>query len=64
MGDRLEGVQRHPRILDASPAFVAFAQMGAKRGNAKAHLIIEEEVDLVGKQVPMVHEVSGEAIRR
>jgi hypothetical protein len=29
--------------------------MGAKGGNAKAHLVIEEEIDLVGKQVPMVH---------
>jgi hypothetical protein len=64
MGDALEDVYRHLRILDASPALVALAQMGAERGDAKAHLVIEEEIDLVGKQVPMVHGVSGDAIRR
>jgi hypothetical protein len=51
-------------ILDTSSAFVAFAQLSAERRYAKAHLVIEEEIDLVGKQVPMVHGVSGEAIRR
>jgi hypothetical protein len=49
MGDSLEGVYRHSRVLDASPTLTAFAHVGAKRGDAKAHLVIEEEVDLVGK---------------
>jgi hypothetical protein len=48
MGDRLEGVHGHPRILDASPTLTALTQMGAKGWNAKAHLVVEEEVDLVG----------------
>jgi hypothetical protein len=48
-------------FLDLCTAFRALADVGPQGIHPKAHLVIEEEVDLVWKQVPVIHEVSGKA---
>jgi hypothetical protein len=38
-----------PSFVDLCPAVGTFANMGLQGGNPEAHLVIEEEIDLVWK---------------
>ena len=64
MRDCLQGVYGDACFIDQRAASRAFADMGSKGGHPEAHLVIEEEVDLVWKEVPVVHGVSGGSVRR
>jgi hypothetical protein len=54
-----QGVYDEPSFVDLRLTMGTIANMGLEGCNPKAHLVIEEEIDLVWKQVPMVHWVSG-----
>jgi hypothetical protein len=57
--DVFQGVDDEASLLDLRLAMGTIANMGFQGCNPEAHLVIEEEIDLVWKQVPMVHWVSG-----
>jgi hypothetical protein len=42
-------------LLDLRATIGAIANMGPQGVDPEAHLVIEEQVDLVWKQVPVVH---------
>jgi hypothetical protein len=42
-------------LLDLRPALGTIANMGLQGGYPEAHLVINEQVNFVWKQVPMIH---------
>jgi len=63
VGNSLQGVYGDAGFVDQRTASRALANMGSQGGHPEAHLVIEEEVDLVWKEVPVVHGVSEESVR-
>jgi len=51
----LERVNDEASLLHLGSTVGAGLNMSSQGGNPKAHLVIEEEIDLVWKQVPMFH---------
>jgi hypothetical protein len=62
VGQLLEGVSDEASFFEARLAFPARTDVGFERGNAKALLAVEEQVDLSGEQVPMIHRVSSKEV--
>jgi hypothetical protein len=60
----LQSVHGDACFVDEPAALRTLADVRPEGGHAKAHLVIEEEVDLVRKKVPVVHGVSGASVRR
>jgi hypothetical protein len=58
MGEIFQRVDDEARVLDPHAAIGTIANMGLQGLNPEAHLVIEEEIDLVWKQVPVIHGVS------
>ena len=58
--DVFQGIDDEPRLFDLGAAVVTIANVGLQGCNPEAHLVIEEEIDLVWKQVPVIHEVLRE----
>src|SRR6185437_9743356 len=59
MGHVLDSIDDRARVFDLGATVGAIATVGLQGCNPEAHLVIEEEIDLVWKQVPVVHGVSG-----
>jgi hypothetical protein len=59
VGDVFQGVDDETSLVDFGSTVIAITNMGLQGCYPEAHLVIEEEVDLVWKKVPMVHWVSG-----
>ena len=59
MGDLLERVHDHERFVDLGPAFGALADVCPKGRNAEADVTVDQQVDLVGEQVSVIHDSSG-----
>jgi hypothetical protein len=57
--DVFQRVDHEASVFHLRSTFRALAQMGPQGIHPEAHLIIDEEVDLVWEQVSMVHWVSG-----
>jgi hypothetical protein len=62
MGEVFQGIHDEAGVVDLRAALGTIANMGLQGVHPKAHLVIvEEEVDFVGKQVPVIHGVSDKA---
>src|SRR6185503_14650083 len=61
MGEIFERIHDEAGFIDLRAAFGTIANMGFQGVYPEAHLVIEEEVDLIWKQVPVIHGVSGMA---
>ena len=59
MRDVFQRIQDEASFVDFGPTVIAITNMGLQGCYPEAHLVIEEEIDLVWKKVPMVHWVSG-----
>ena len=59
VGDVFQGIHDEPSRVDLGPTVITITNVGLQGCYPEAHLVIEEEVDLVWKKVPMVHWVSG-----
>jgi hypothetical protein len=46
-------------LLDSSATFVTLLEVGFQGLNPEPNLVVEQEVDLVWKKVPVIHWVSG-----
>ncbi|HTE44446.1 MAG TPA: hypothetical protein VK636_04290 [Gemmatimonadaceae bacterium] len=55
MGDVFQGIEYEARFVDLRAAMRTIANMSLQGGNPEAHLVIEEEVDLVWKKMPVIH---------
>ena len=51
----LERIHDEAFLLQPQPAVLAFIDVVAKRGDAEAGFAIDQEVDLVGEEVSVVH---------
>jgi len=60
----LERIDDEPSLIHPGSAVGAALNMGLQGCNPEAHLVIEEQVDLVWKQVPVIHGVSEGGLRR
>jgi len=58
VGDVFQGVDDKTSLIDFGSTVIAITNMGLQGCHPEAHLVIEEEVDLVWKEVPVVHGVS------
>jgi len=54
----LERLNDEPSVVHLGSAVGAALNMGLQGCNPEAHLVIEEKIDLVWKQVPVIHGVS------
>jgi len=54
----LERINDEPSLLHPGSAVGAALNMSFQGCNPEAHLVIEEKIDLVWKQVPVIHGVS------
>jgi len=61
MREVFQGLHDETGLVDLCAALRAIANVGLEGTYPKAHLVIEEEVNFVGKQVPVIHGVSEEA---
>src|SRR6185437_13110232 len=59
VGHVLDGVDDRTGVFDLGATVAAITNVGLQGCDPEAHLVIEEEIDLVWKQVPVVHGVSG-----
>jgi hypothetical protein len=55
VGEIFQSVDDDARVLDLGAALGTIANVGLQGLNPEAHLIVEDEIDLVWKQVPMFH---------
>jgi hypothetical protein len=60
MGHVFQRIDDDACVLDFGAAVGAIANMGFQGLNPEAHLVVEEEIDLVRKQVPVIHGVTDE----
>jgi hypothetical protein len=51
-------VHDEPGFIDPGATLRTITNVGLQGRNPEAHLVIEEKIDLVWKQVPMVHGIS------
>jgi hypothetical protein len=55
MGEIFQRVHDELRFVELGSTVRTIANMGLQGSNPEAHLVIEEEIDLVWKQVPVIH---------
>jgi hypothetical protein len=67
MGEILQRLHDESRLVEPGSTVGTIGDVGLQGSNPEAHLVIEEEVDLVWKQVPVIHGISevayGAAVR-
>jgi hypothetical protein len=54
----LQSIDDEPGLFDFEAAVFTIANVGLQGLDPEAHLVIEEKIDLVWKQVPVIHEFS------
>jgi hypothetical protein len=55
MREILQSVDDEPRLFDLEAAVLTITNVGLQGLDPEAHLVIEEKIDLVWKQVPVIH---------
>jgi hypothetical protein len=55
MGNVFQRIDDKTRLLDASATFVTLGEVGLEGLNPEANLVVEQEVDLVWKKMPVIH---------
>jgi hypothetical protein len=58
MRESLELIHDHAGLLETCTALDAVGSVGPERCHAESDLAIEEQIDLVGKKMPMIHNAS------
>jgi hypothetical protein len=59
VGEALQRVHDETSVVETLPTVVALEEVRTKRGDAESGLAVDQQVDLVGEQVSMVHVASG-----
>jgi hypothetical protein len=57
VGKGLERIDDDAGIVVSRPAVVAFLKVRTKRGDAESGFAVDQEVDLVGEEVSVIHDL-------
>ena len=57
VGQRLQGVHHDAGVVEPRSALVALGDVRTKRGDAESGFAVDQQVDLVGEQVSVIHDI-------